>query len=393
MIRKIIHFDLDAFYCAVEEQRHAELKGVPFAVGGRPESRGVVSSCSYAARRFGIRSAMGMAQAVRLCPQLRILPPDMREYGQVSKRVMAILQELTPLVEQLSIDEAFLDVTERSEYATALARRLQAQVEERLGLPSSLGVATNKLVAKIATDVGKAAAQSGDYPRAIQVVPPQREAEFLAPLPVDALWGVGPRTRERLAALGIHTVGEVVAAAPDELARQFGKLGRDLHRQAQGIDARPVITEREAKSISQETTFAQDVVDTETLRRALRQQAAEVGARLKRGGLAARTVTLKLRWSDFTTRTRQITVAQPVDDGEEIARIALDLLTAQRSRGEAVRLVGVGGSGLVAAVRQMSIFDLPTDKEAFAKAAQLKEAVKILRKRFGEDAIRRGSEL
>ena len=155
MIRKIIHFDLDAFYCAVEEQRHAELKGVPFAVGGRPESRGVVSSCSYAARRFGIRSAMGMAQAVRLCPQLRILPPDMREYGQVSKRVMAILQELTPLVEQLSIDEAFLDVTERSEYATALARRLQAQVEERLGLPSSLGVATNKLVAKIATDVGK----------------------------------------------------------------------------------------------------------------------------------------------------------------------------------------------------------------------------------------------
>ena len=247
MIRKIIHFDLDAFYCAVEEQRHAELKGVPFAVGGRPESRGVVSSCSYAARRFGIRSAMGMAQAVRLCPQLRILPPDMREYGQVSKRVMAILQELTPLVEQLSIDEAFLDVTERSEYATALARRLQAQVEERLGLPSSLGVATNKLVAKIATDVGKAAAQSGDYPRAIQVVPPQREAEFLAPLPVDALWGVGPRTRERLAALGIHTVGEVVAAPPDELARQFGKLGRDLHRQAQGIDVRPVITEREAQ--------------------------------------------------------------------------------------------------------------------------------------------------
>ena len=164
MIRKIIHFDLDAFYCAVEEQRHAELKGVPIAVGGRPESRGVVSSCSYAARRFGIRSAMGMAQAVRLCPQLRILPPDMARVRQVSKRVMAILQELTPLVEQLSIDEAFLDVTERSEYATALARRLQAQVEERLGLPSSLGVATNKLVAKIATDVGKSGCPVGRLP-------------------------------------------------------------------------------------------------------------------------------------------------------------------------------------------------------------------------------------
>ena len=393
MIRKIIHFDLDAFYCAVEEKRHEELKGLPFAVGGRPESRGVVSSCSYAARRFGIRSAMGMAQAVRLCPQLRILPPDMREYGQVSKRVMTILLEMTPLVEQLSIDEAFLDVTERPEYATALARRLQAQVEERLGLPSSLGVATNKLVAKIATDVGKAAAQSGDYPRAIQVVPPQREAEFLAPLPVDALWGVGPRTRERLAALGIHTVGQVVATSPDGLARQLGKLGHDLHRQAQGIDPRPVITERETKSISQETTFAQDVEDTETLRRALRQQAAEVGARLQRGGLAARTVTLKLRWSDFTTRSRQITMAHPVDDGEEIARIALDLLAVQRTGGETVRLIGVGGSGLVPAVRQMSIFDLPADTEAYAKTAQLNEAVKMLRKRFGEDAIRRGSEL
>ncbi len=244
MVRKIIHFDLDAFYCAVEEQRHAELRGLPFAVGGRPESRGVVSSCSYAARRFGVRSAMGMAQAVRLCPQLQILPADMREYALVSKRVMEILHGMTPQVEQLSIDEAFLDVSGRSEYATALARALQAQVEESLGLPSSLGVATNKLVAKIATDVGKAASSSGDYPRAIQVVPPQREAEFLAPLPVEALWGVGPRTRERLAAVGILTVGDVVAASSDELGRRFGKLGHDLHRQAQGIDLRPVVTAR-----------------------------------------------------------------------------------------------------------------------------------------------------
>lgn len=393
MVRKIIHFDLDAFYCAVEEQRHRELKGLPFAVGGRPESRGVVSSCSYAARRFGVRSAMGMAQAVRLCPQLRILPPDMREYALVSKRVMEILHGMTPLVEQLSIDEAFLDVSSHSEYASVLARGLQAQVDERLGLPSSLGVATNKLVAKIATDVGKAASRSGDYPRAIQVVPPQREAEFLAPLPVEALWGVGPRNRERLAAVGILTVGDLVAASADELGRRFGKLGRDLHRQAQGIDLRPVTTEREAKSISQETTFAQDVVDSETLRRALRQQSAEVGARLQRSGLAARTVTLKVRWSDFTTRTRQVTAARPLHDGDEISSIALDLLAALRTRGEAVRLIGVGGSGLVPAVRQMSIFDTPDETESFAKSAQLKDAVKMLRTRFGEDAIKRGSEL
>lgn len=393
MVRKIIHFDLDAFYCAVEEQRHPELKGAPFAVGGRPESRGVVSSCSYAARRFGVRSAMGMAQAVRLCPELRVLPPDMREYGQVSGRVMGILHSVTSLVEQLSIDEAFLEVTERPEYASELARGLQAQVEERLGLPSSLGVATNKLVAKIATDVGKASVQTGDYPKAIQVVPPGREAEFLAPLPVDALWGVGPRTRERLAEMGIQKVSDVLAAPVEALAQQFGKLGRDLQRQAQGVDPRPVVTEREAKSISQETTFAQDVVDTETLRRALRQQAGQVGRRLRRGGLAARTVSLKLRWTDFTTQTRQTTPSQPVDDEEEIYRIAVDLLASNRPEGTPVRLIGVGCSGLAPAKKQMSIFDMAADPEARAKEDQLNEAVKGLRQRFGADAIRRGSDL
>ena len=393
MVRKILHFDLDAFYCAVEELRHPELKGIPFAVGGRPESRGVVSSCSYAARQFGIRSAMGMAQAVRLCPELRVLSPDMREYGQVSGQVMGILHSVTPLVEQLSIDEAFLEVTERSEYASDLARMVQSQVKERLGLPSSLGVATNKLVAKIATDVGKAAVRTGDYPRAVQVVPPGREAEFLAPLPVDALWGVGPRTRERLAANGIHKVRDVLAAPAEELEQQFGKLGRDLRQQAQGIDQRPIVTEREAKSISQETTFAQDVVDTETLRRALRQQAAQVAGRLRHGGLAARTVNLKLRWTDFTTQTRQTTPSQPVDDEEEIYRIALDLLASNRPERAAVRLIGVGCSGLVPAVKQMSIFDMAADPEALAKEDQLNEAVKALRKRFGADAIRRGSDL
>ena len=393
MVRKILHFDLDAFYCAVEELRHAELKGVPFAVGGRPESRGVVASCSYAARQFGVRSAMGMSQAMRLCPDLRVLPPDMREYGQVSGRVMGILHSMTPLVEQLSIDEAFLEVTERPEYASVLAKRLQAQVAEQLGLPSSLGVATNKLVAKIATDVGKAEVQTGDYPRAIQVVAPGREAEFLAPLPVDALWGVGPRTRERLAEMGIHKVSDVLAGSAEGLARQLGKLGRDLYRQAQGLDERPVVTEREAKSISQETTFAQDVVDTETLRRALRHQAGQVGARLRGSGLAARTVILKLRWTDFTTLTRQTTPSHPVEDEEEIYGIALDLLASNRPEGAAVRLIGVGCSGLVPAVRQMSIFDMAADPEARAKEDQLNEAVKGLRKRFGADAVRRGSDL
>lgn len=193
--RKILHFDLDAFFCAVEEQHNPALRGLPFAVGGRPDQRGVVASCSYAARMTGVRSAMPMSQALRLCPGLVIVDSRMGNYGAVSRQVMAILHEVTPLVEQLSIDEAFLDVSGRPEDGLALARGLQRRVRDELGLPASLGVATNKLVAKIATDVGKAAVRSGDYPRSIQVVPPGEEAAFLAPLPVDALWGGGAEDR------------------------------------------------------------------------------------------------------------------------------------------------------------------------------------------------------
>jgi DNA polymerase IV len=396
--RKILHFDLDAFFCAVEEQHNPALHGHPFAVGGRPDQRGVVASCSYAARMKGVRSAMPMSQAVRLCPELVIVDSRMGSYGQVSRQVMAILHELTPLVEQLSIDEAFLDVSSRPEDGLALARTLQARVRDELGLPASLGVATNKLVAKIATDVGKAAVRSGDYPRSIQVVPPGEEAAFLAPLPVDTLWGVGPKTAERLAALDIHTVGDIAIASAAELALRFGKNGRDLHRRAQGIDDREIVTEREAKSISQETTFVTDVADGESLRRIVIEQAEQVARRLRREEMAARTVTLKLRWPDFTTLTRQMTGEQPVASAEEIARLALQLLTDNRPASQPVRLIGVGVSGLGPAagqmsIRQMNIWDLPTDPAEQAKADRLNDAVQALRKRFGEDAVRRGSAL
>jgi DNA polymerase IV len=387
-MRKIVHIDLDAFFCAVEEQRNPALRGVPFAVGGRPESRGVVASCSYAARRLGIHSAMPMSQAVRRCPHLIIVPADHRLYGEVSRKVMALLYELTHLVEQLSIDEAFLDVSGHPESAPTLAARLQERIRMELDLPASFGVATNKLVAKTATDVGKAAVATGDYPNAIQVVPPGEEAAFLAPLPARALWGVGPKTAERLAEMGINTIGDIARFPVSILEQHFGKNGRDLHVRAQGIDERPVETERETKSISQETTFTQDVSDGERLHRVLRDQALQVSRRLRQSNLAGTTVKIKLRWSDFTTLTRQASLEQPTQDAEEITRIVGRLLDRHRPPGRAVRLIGVGVSGLGPPVRQMTIFDLPSEKDE-----KIDVALRALRKRFGDDAVRRASDL
>jgi DNA polymerase IV len=257
--RTIIHLDLDAFFCAVEQQHDSSLAGKPFAVGGKPESRGVVSSASYAARRFGIHSAMPMAQAVRLCPELIVVRPNFPAYRAASREVMARLHTLTPLVEQISIDEAFLDVTALGTPGDVLAAALQQTIRNELALSCSLGVATNKLVAKIATDVGKSLVRSGAMPQAICVVPPGDEAAFLAPLPTTALWGVGPKTAEKLAMLGIHTIGDIAAWPVADLQRRFGQHGEDLARRARGIDERPIVTERAAKSISQETTFARDV--------------------------------------------------------------------------------------------------------------------------------------
>jgi DNA polymerase-4 len=387
-MRKIIHIDLDAFFCAVEEGRDPALRGIPFAVGGRPESRGVVASCSYAARRYGIHSAMPMVQAVKRCPDLIIVPAKHDLYGEVSSKVMAILHELTDQVEQLSIDEAFLDVSGRPESALSLAEGLQRRIRRELNLPSSLGVATNKLVAKIATDVGKAAANNGEYPNAIQIVPPGEEALFLAPLPARALWGVGPKTAEKLAEMGIHTIGDIAHYSSALLEQRFGKNGGDLHRRAQGIDTRQVETDRETRSISQEITFSVDVGDAERLRLALREQASGVSRRLRRARLAGITVKLKLRWSDFTTLTRQTTLDHSTDEADEIARVAEHLLAEHRPPDRPVRLIGIGVSGLGPPVRQLSIFDAPSEKDD-----KINETIQALRKRFGSDAVRRASEL
>ena len=389
MQRWIIHLDLDAFFCAVEELSDPSLRGKPFAVGGRPESRGVVASCSYAARVFGVRSAMPMGQALVTCPDLIVVSGDHRRYGAVSRRVMQKLRSVTPLVEQISIDEAFLDVTAHAEPVEALARRLQAEIDSELGLPCSLGVASNMLVAKIANNVGKArSGKSGEPPRAILVVPSGDEAAFLAPLAASELWGVGPKTAERLERMGIHTIGDIAAKNDDELAKLFGKHGVDLARRAKGIDDRPISTQHERKSMSQERTFAQDVSDGYELRRTLRRLSDGVATHLKRKRLMGTTVRLKLRWSDFTTPTRQTTLNHPTDDADVIYANTVDLFNRLWTPGRPVRLLGVGVGGLGKPPRQMSLWDEPDER-----AERLQQAVRNVRRRYGEDSIVRGDEL
>jgi DNA polymerase-4 len=387
MPRTILHLDLDAFFCAVEELHDPSLRGRAFAVGGRPEERGVVASCSYAARQFGVRSAMPMSRALRLCPELLVISHHRGNYGEMSDKVMQRLNDLSPLVEQISIDEAFVDLSDLHADPHEIARRLQARVNDELGLPCSVGVATSKLVAKIATEAGKKTARKGQPPNAIRVVPPGGEAEFLAPLPVDMLWGVGPKTGERLAGYGIKTIGDLAARPQADLVRWFGENGADLARRARGIDNSPVVTEHEVKSISQETTFARDVRDDAVLERTLRELSAQVGRRLRQAGLAGTTVKIKLRWPDFTTLTRQVSLHQPQDQDEDIYHTAVELLRQVRTSGKAVRLIGVGVSGLGPPLRQMELWGTQTEK-----ARRLQQTLDALQEKYGRGAIRRGKK-
>lgn len=386
MARTIIHLDLDAFYCSVEEIHNPSLRGKPFAVGGKPDERGVVSSCSYAARALGIRSAMPMARAVRLCRELIIVPGRHRIYGEYSEKVMEKLRDLTPLVEQISIDEAFLDISDIQQPAARLALDLQSAIRTGLNLPSSVGIASNKLVAKIATEVGKKSSKKkNEPPFGFTVVPAGDEAKFLAPLPADMLWGVGPKTNARLAELGMHTIGDIAGWPEKELVNLFGENGRDLWRHANGIDNRPVVTEYETKSVSQETTFNVDIHDQKTLEKTLREQSHEVARQLRRNDLAGKTVKIKIRWPDFTTLTRQVTLPTSTDNEDEIYRAAVKLMGVVRKPNQAVRLLGVGVSGIGAPVRQLSLWDVGSEK-----SRKLQEVVDELQDKYGKDVIRKG---
>lgn len=389
MARIILHFDLDAFYCAVEEQYHPDLKGIAFVVGGAADSRGVVSSASYPARLFGVRSAMPMMQARQLCPDLVVVRPRHGIYGEWSAKVMAILNNLTPLVEPLSIDEAFMDVTGIKGGSEAIAASLQMTIRNDLNLPCSLGVATNKLVAKIANNIGKARKKDGNPPCAIEVVGEGQEAAYLAPLPIRELWGVGPKTAESMYALNIETIGDIARQSERFMIHHFGKHGYDMWRRSQGIDNRPVNPEQESKSISNETTFVRDERDSDELRRVLRNLAENVGRRLRAKNIRGRTISLKLRWEDFTTLSRQITLQHATQDDHVIVKEALALFDANWIEGKPVRLIGVGVSNLEDTVQQLSLFETTQDK----KGRQLQQTLDELKERFGSRAIKRGSNL
>ncbi len=346
--RAILHVDMDAFFVNVHLLDHPEDGGIPLAVGGRPEERGVVTSASYEARQFGVRSAMPMAQAVRLVPRLKIVPPDWNRIRESSRKVMAVLAQFGPL-EKMSVDEAYIDVVEAADPA-AVAAEARERVPAETGLPASVGLATSKLVAKVASDFNK--------PRGLTIVPPGEEAAFLAPLPARVIHGIGPRTAERLAGLGITTCGELASADREALWAEFGRDADNLIRRALGEDERPVNPERgPPKSISQEWTFNRDVADAAVLLEHLEKMSAEVAEQLQKKNLLAHTIRVKFRWSDFTTITRQRSLDVGADDAETILRVATALWRDNWPEGRPMRLLGVGAASLVSGEgRQLGLF-------------------------------------
>ena len=373
----ILHVDLDAFFAAVEQRDRPELRGRPVIVGGDPRARGVVSAASYEARAFGVHSAMPLRTAAALCPDGTFLPVDGAKYRRESRRVMEILGRFTPLLEQVSIDEAFLDVAGSEPLfgpPEAIARQIRAAVRDEVGLTASVGAATTKLVAKIASDLRK--------PDGLVVVPPGEEAAFLAPLPIRRLWGVGEQTRVVLAEHGVRTIGDLAELPVDVLVRRLGAHGATLHDRARGIDPSPVTGDVAAKSVSHEHTFDVDTTDAEVIERTLLALAEGVASRLRAGGVRASTIAVKVRDSGFNTVTRQRTLPEPTDLADPIFRTALDLVRPE-VRGRRIRLLGVGAHGL-GEPAQMSLF--ATEDPRRRKAVEAQDQI---RRKYGSRALTR----
>jgi len=383
----IIHIDMDAFYASVEELDRPELRGRPVVVGGAAEARGVVAAANYVARECGIHSAMPMSRALRLCPQAIRLPVRIARYVGLSRQIRGIFARYTPLIEPLSLDEAFLDAmgSERL-YGSSeqIARRIKQEINTELGLMASVGVAANKFIAKIASDF--------DKPDGFVVVPPEQTQAFLDPLPISRLWGVGKATHQVFDRLGVQTIQQVRLLPEAVMQDYFGKHGQQLWRLAQGIDERRVVPERQAKSISHETTFAQDISDRQALQACLMDLTEQVASRLRHAELLGRTAQLKLRFADFKTLSRSVTLDKPTQTTEVLWRAASKLFE-QCSLPQAVRLLGMGVSNLLPENERVQ-----EQAELFATIAtidprqqQLDELADKINKRYGKATLHRGS--
>ncbi|OJH39449.1 DNA polymerase IV [Cystobacter ferrugineus] len=378
-MRAIIHVDMDAFYASVEQRDRPELRGKPIIVGGDAR-RGVVVAASYEVRRYGVRSALPMARALKMAPHAIVVKPRFSAYSEASEQVFSIFERYTPLIEPLSLDEAFLDVTASVGLFGSpadIARRIRKEIAAETGLPSSAGIAAVKFVAKIASDVAK--------PNGQREVRAEETVAFLAALPVGRLWGVGPKTEEGLKRAGLETIGDVARRDVAWMEARFGSAGRHLWELAQGIDPREVVPDREAKSVGAEDTFDEDVTGLDALSPYIHSQALRVGRRMRRAGVKGRVVQLKVKFADFTLITRRTTLPSPTDDGQAIYRVARELLE-KAHEDKPVRLTGVSMQELGgdAEPRQLGLFSEP---EAPKRSDKLNAALDRIAERFGAKAV------
>ena len=378
MERQILHVDMDAFYASVEQRDDPALRGRPVIVGGRSR-RGVVAAASYEVRPFGVRSAMSMVEALQRCPEAVVVPPRMGRYAAVSGQIFAIFHRYTPLVEGLSLDEAFLDVTGSRKLfgdGVAIARRIKAEVQQELSLTASAGVAGSKFVAKVASDL--------DKPDGLVVV--AEAAAFLAPLPLERMWGVGRKAAAALRERGFRTIGDLARTPPSSLEAVLGSWGRTVHALARGDDDRDVVPDRDAKSIGAEETFEEDLRSHRELQPPLLHQSSRVAARLLRNGLWARCITVKVKYTDHALKTRQCRLPEPVADTDSIYEAAVGLLTRFPAVERGVRLTGVSVSELSTEAPAPALFPDPRR----AKRDRIEALTGELRERFGGAGVTRG---
>ena len=379
-MRTVIHFDMDAFFASVEQLDNPDLRGKPVLVGARSR-RGVVTAASYEARPTGVRSAMSMVEALRRCPEAIVVPPRRERYSEVSSRVFEVFRRYTPLVEGLSVDEAFLDVTgSRALFGDGpeIARRIKQAVRSEIGLTGSAGVAPNKFVAKIASDL--------DKPDGLTIVPPGGAAAFLAPLPLERMWRVGPKARVRLHAAGLRTIGDLARADVRTLEQLLGSWGPVARELAQGLDQRPVIGGAPPKSLGSEATFEEDLTTTDALLKPILRQSMQVADRLVNKGLWAQVITLKIKYGDHRIRTRQARLSRAVSDTDAIFQVASDLLARFEALDMGVRLTGVSVSSLT----KVPDAELFPDAER-ARRERLAATTQVLRERFGAEGVTRAS--